>query len=679
MAAIGVGFVITSAYGAMTVSAPKYYLLGSGSEYSYAEAPVNGQFLDYITWGTENDMGAVEGTYRCDVDITGGAGSNAALFGALYDSEWNLIKFLADKKAQADATDTLTLTQYVASNQKFKTFLWDSETDINPLTVEPEAPVILYFYCDDPNTVRIAWYNLGGTYTVWKNGAQVVNPSLTASHNGAYYGKHSAYVYTETGVTDGTTYVIKNSGTASETLTADFSTTSYAYVELGKYVKGRNLQYLRNDNAAWYTNSVSKHMVIDGYDCDQGVYKKLATGAEKWTSLYFKLDSDYIYGTGNYLDVTIDYYDGASATPKLYYYPDGASNTSNLNIATTTGSKSWNTVTKRISGTQFLANTNMESTYQLSIGTGTGNAVKKVTVTPVYDAGATGLTATATYADGIALSWSKSGTTAVEKYEVWRGGSKVDETTGTTYNDRGLTADTSYSYQIKPVYHGHYLTASNTLNTSTDGAHTITLPFNSGYTDATASSSSESTTDSEGTDYTQNGLTFRFLNNNRWRNTLTVARKRGNRYCRATVCTDQYDKGWTWADYRRWKDGDTATKMMFRVDNSVIPTTHRKLRFVFDYFDDSNVAGQSVEFKYLQYNNGGTPTIKTAASKTIGNTNTWKNWEITITDAQFSHNVNTGKDLNDGNGRMFDFQIGMGGKYGGFATDKVNVYILMPD
>lgn len=387
--------------------------------------------------------------------------------------------------------------------------------------------------------------------------------------------------------------------------------------------------------------------------------------------------------TGNCLDVTIDYYDGASGTPRLYYYPDGSSNTSNVSVAATTGSNSWKSATKRISGAQFVASTNMENTYQLSIIPGTGNAIKKVTVTPVYDAGAIGLTATATYTDGIALSWSKSGTTTVEKYEIWRGGSKVYETTGTKYNDRGLTADTPYSYQIKPVYHGKYLTASSILSARTKKPQLyMTLPFNSNYTtDTTASATSESKTDSEGTDYTANGLTFRFQNDNRWRRSVTVARYRGGKYCRATVMRNTQGSMTRPAlsDYYDWNVPSAnrqSSQMLFKVDNSIIPTTQRDIIIEFDYFGDTNSDQSCIELKYLTYNSGATPTITT---KFISMTkdNAWHTESVTLNNAQFDKSVVDSNNLNDGNGRYVDFQIGMGGNRGGFASTYVKVY--MPD
>lgn len=202
----------------------------------------------------------------------------------------------------------------------------------------------------------------------------------------------------------------------------------------------------------------------------------------------------------------------------------------------------------------------------------------------------------------------------------------------------------------------------------------MTLPFKSGYEDATASSSSEASTASDGEDYTENGLTFRLCNGNRWRTSLTVARKRGDKYCRATVCEDRDSGGWTWADYRRWRSGDFGTQMQFRVDNSLIPATQRNVTIEFDYYDDSNANGQSIELKYLQYNNGGTPNIATKRISLTGS-NTWKTGKFVLADAQFSHNVNSGRDLNDANGQMFDFQLGLGGNYGGFAASYVKVSV----
>lgn len=61
----------------------------------------------------------------------------------------------------------------------------------------------------------------------------------------------------------------------------------------------------------------------------------------------------------------------------------------------------------------------------------------------------TGLTATAASTTSIQLSWTAStDNTAVSGYKIYRNGSYLASSTGTSYLDSSLTANTSYSYQV---------------------------------------------------------------------------------------------------------------------------------------------------------------------------------------------------------------------------------------
>ncbi len=64
----------------------------------------------------------------------------------------------------------------------------------------------------------------------------------------------------------------------------------------------------------------------------------------------------------------------------------------------------------------------------------------------------TGLTATAVSTSQVALSWNSSG--AVYGYEIYRNGVDIGHTTGsgTTYTDTGLSANTTYTYNVSAIY-----------------------------------------------------------------------------------------------------------------------------------------------------------------------------------------------------------------------------------
>ena len=118
--------------------------------------------------------------------------------------------------------------------------------------------------------------------------------------------------------------------------------------------------------------------------------------------------------------------------------------------------------------------------------------------------------------------------------------------------------------------------------------------------------------------------------------------------------------------------------MLFKVDNAKIPTTERNVTIEFDYYDDSNsnIYGQvNIELKYIKYNNGGTPTIGTKTVSLTG-TDTWKTAKIELTDALFNKTGDSSwADLSNLHGGIYDFQIGMGGNRGGFASTNVKVYV----
>lgn len=60
-----------------------------------------------------------------------------------------------------------------------------------------------------------------------------------------------------------------------------------------------------------------------------------------------------------------------------------------------------------------------------------------------------GLTVTGTTTSTVSLSWSAG--SGADSYKVYRGTASVGTTTGTTYTDTGLTANTTYSYSVSAV------------------------------------------------------------------------------------------------------------------------------------------------------------------------------------------------------------------------------------
>ena len=681
----------------IAVSAPRYYLVTKDAEtdgydaFEEMDAPVDGVFKDIVTWGKDDNYGPITGKFRSEVDFADGSGKDATMYGAVYDANGKIVSVDLDSKATADGSGSLSVTSDVGSGETYKTLVWND--NLEPLELDAKAPVICYFYCDDPNTVTIAWYNDGGSYTLYKNGAQVDISGLAPSGgNYSVMGKRNVYIYTDTSAATGDKYVVKNGDVPSEELTADFA--DGAYITMGRYVSGRNMAYLRNDNAAWYHDSVSRHMNINGTECDAAVYKTFEANSktyQKWTSFYFKLDQDYISGSGNTVDITVDYFDYGTEPLRLYYYPDpSSSNMSAVEIAQLEDTKTWKTVTYRLSSAAFAADTGVDGDYQFRFMTSTGSAISNVSVAPCIDTTITNVRAANTYTDGVELRWTTASAAGITGYTIKRNGTTIAQNyQKRVYYDRNLTADTAYTYTVTAeTAQGPGAESSEfTTRTQPNTCMTMTLPFNSGYEDATASSSSEAGTDSEGVDYTENGLTFRFCNNNRWRRSTTVARKRGGKYCRATVMRNTQGSMTrpALADFYDWNTPSSnrqSSQMLFKVDNSIISTSQRDITIEFDYFGDTNSDQSSIELKYLKYNNGGTPSVST---KWVSMTkdNAWHTAKVDITDAQFDKSAADSNNLNDGAGRYYDFQIGMGGNRGGFAMTNVKVYIPgcipMPD
>ena len=83
----------------------------------------------------------------------------------------------------------------------------------------------------------------------------------------------------------------------------------------------------------------------------------------------------------------------------------------------------------------------------------------------------TGLTATAQSSSQINLSWSAAtDNVAVAGYRVYRNGTQVATSTGTTYSNTGLTAGTAYSYTVAA-----YDTAGN-VSPQSASVNATTLP-----------------------------------------------------------------------------------------------------------------------------------------------------------------------------------------------------------
>jgi acid phosphatase type 7 len=89
------------------------------------------------------------------------------------------------------------------------------------------------------------------------------------------------------------------------------------------------------------------------------------------------------------------------------------------------------------------------------------------------------LMASATGSTSVNLSWSASGdNVGVTGYEVFRGGSQIATTVGTTYTDNTATAGTTYSYQVRAFdLAGNRSTFSNSATVTTPSGGGTSIVF----------------------------------------------------------------------------------------------------------------------------------------------------------------------------------------------------------
>lgn len=100
---------------------------------------------------------------------------------------------------------------------------------------------------------------------------------------------------------------------------------------------------------------------------------------------------------------------------------------------------------------------------------------------PTAPSAPTGLAASGTTANSTTLSWTAStDNVGVTGYQVFRGGTQVGTTAGTSYTDTGLSASTSYSYTVKATdAAGNVSAASNTATVTTSSGGGGTGPIDS--------------------------------------------------------------------------------------------------------------------------------------------------------------------------------------------------------
>lgn len=186
------------------------------------------------------------------------------------------------------------------------------------------------------------------------------------------------------------------------------------------------------------------------------------------------------------------YYKQGFTTPYFHYQPAGGAWTAVPGVAMTSSEvPGYSKITVDLGGATNLTgvfnngsgqwDNNGGKNYVFSEGTSTFTAGVITQGAPTVDSTAptapANLTSPSKTDTSITLSWSAStDNVGVSFYEIYRGQSKVGSTSGTTYTDTGLTANTSYSYKVHAKdAAGNLSAASQTLNVTTHPPQTLSL------------------------------------------------------------------------------------------------------------------------------------------------------------------------------------------------------------
>lgn len=657
----------------LRVSAPEYYKIVDENKFYEVSAPENGVFKEVngttVPGGHKPSYGAVYGTFKSVVSVSGGAEKDVALIGAVYDENKALVSIKMDEKETAAATADLTVTNEIAENQTFKSFIWE-QGSLKPIETDEQKPDIAAFYCDDPKTVTVSWYNKGGNYTIYKNGEAIDSSALSTV--GEFYSKWDVrnisdlpmYIYTDTAANEGDTYVVKNGDAASDTMTARFD--DGAYIKMDKYVIGRNMSYLRNNDNIWTNDTISKHVNYYGKECDEEVVRTVqqadGSSRSRGTIMYFTVDPDYLSGAGNAIDVTVDYLDVGTGSIKLQYYNDGNTGVKLTEkvIAVKTNSNEWKQATARLYNAEFLQTSNLTGKAQLRV---LGATVSNVSVAKYENSAIENVYTDKVYSDGIIVRWSVPvSSNGVTGYTLKRDGQIIAEhLTRKVYADYDLSPNTEYAYSVIAEY-GDVLGEETTAVTlKTAEALSIMLPTNDG--DEAIYKEHDG----------GNGLSFFYNNSNINDDSMNIVDTRGGKPARVTGVEDRTTQKF----YNYYNDGKPYpdnpviryTTIRYKVDSAAISADERNIAVEFDYFDDANIKGKTLYVQYLAYNNGEASKAATKNAAVLAGDNTWKTAKVVLTDAQFDHNAT----LFAG----YDFRIGISGE-GGFATTNAKVYAAMP-
>ncbi|HSX35978.1 MAG TPA: fibronectin type III domain-containing protein [Patescibacteria group bacterium] len=371
-----------------------------------------------------------------------------------------------------------------------------------PDVTAPIAPTSLAATAQSGSSIKLTWAtptdNVGVTgYNVYRAGSLV--------------GTTSTLIFTDTGLTNATTYnytvtaldAASNQSAASNTASATTPDTAPPTTPTGLAATVNGL----NINLSWTV--ASDNVGVVGYT----VY---LAGAPIGTTAGTSFVASGVLNVLSYT-FTVDAYDAAGnhsspSTGLNVTLPDITAPSTPTGLTATAQSNgtsivlAWNTAADNIAvtgyniyrngagtpiatviGTTFTDTGLVSATtytytvaaYDAADNTSAKSAVASAT-TPdtVAPTAPTGLAATPVSASQINLSWTAStDNKGVTGYKVYRGTTLVGSPTGTTYSDTGLTASTAYSYTVRALdAASNQSAASNTASATTQSAVDTVAP-----------------------------------------------------------------------------------------------------------------------------------------------------------------------------------------------------------